>query len=397
MDWEVFQARNGENSLLLNGVSIYSRYNPSQDARKWINAEFKSNFPSYFLIGLGLGYHLRSLIEQADAKEIVVYCFEEQELKLFMDEHGQNDWWEMPNVHIVRDLKHVDLDEKAQILIPNVWIKGIGENHPLLPFLEDIKINQVTYEKSSLLMEKNFHQNVSLRDFHAYPTFKEENACLVSSGPSLNETIYWLKEKRKYLSIFSVGSALNVLLKHGISPDAVIISDPKLDIKHQIDKVNYLGPLFYVSTANFETVNIHGGPKYILLQNGYKYAEELAKEIGHPLLETGGSVATIALSLLENLNFDKIFLFGQDLGFSSNATHAEFSSSGRIISEDRNIRIIEANDGSQISTTPNLHTYLRWLNSKVQRMSIPVFNTASRGAKIDNVPCINYKQFDKLL
>ncbi|CAM5191042.1 hypothetical protein UACE39S_04180 [Ureibacillus acetophenoni] len=248
MKWEIVTARNNEKSLKLNGISIYSNYQPKRDAWRWVESEFDDTADSYLLIGLGLGYHAEKLVELAGEKPVFVYYFHEFEKQSTETNLA---------IEIVSTLDNIEIGKNIQILIPNVWIKALGEEHPLFPYLEDIKINQTTFKRSSELMRNNFIKNLNLKDFRPYPKFKNKVACLVSSGPSLDETIHWLKEVKDTVDIFVVGSALKIVLAHNIIPSAVIISDPKPNIKTQLENTYFNGPLFYLSTANHETVCLH--------------------------------------------------------------------------------------------------------------------------------------------
>ena len=318
MEGVVDTAKNGEKTLKLNGTYLYSRYRPREDAWKWVESEFDSTFNCYLLIGLGLGYHAEKLVELADGKAVYVYYFDQIE-------------YSMTPIHqAVQDIGHVDLTN-CQILIPNVWLKAVG-THPIVPFLEDIKINQMTYKKTAHLLEGNFGRNQRLADFSPFVIQPKKAAALIASGPSLNETIYWVKSMKEKMDIYVVGSALRIVLAHKIKPTAVIVSDPK-PIMHQLTN-DYNGPLFYLSTANHETVIKHTGPRHLLCQNGYKPAEELAFAYGLPLIETGGSVATAAFSIIEQVNYETLLMFGQDLGLGGTRTHAEDSTSGRNIQKE---------------------------------------------------------------
>lgn len=397
MIWEINQAKNGESTLLLNGLSIYSKYRPFEDARQWINSEFDYSFSNYLLIGLGLGYHLEALSDLEKEKPIYVYYFEQQEFDLFYKLNQFKQWWKKSNIHIIHDMKDLPITVDTQIMIPNVWLKAIGYEHPLNSYLEDIKINQVTYKKSAKIMEKNFNNNISLKDFEPYPSFKRNQAALIASGPSLNETIQWLKDVEGEIELFVVGSALKAVLANQLKPSGVIISDPKVEIKKQLIGTNYKGPLFYLSTSNHEAVQLHEGQRHILFQNGYSEAEKLAKKIGLPCIDTGGSVSTTTFSLLELLGFKETYLFGMDLGFKDNMTHAKMSTSGRTVDGKQNLREVISNSGNSIFTTPNLNTYLRWMNRKMELTKLKVFNTAWDGAKINNVEYINRQQFQNLI
>ncbi|BDH60813.1 hypothetical protein MTP04_09430 [Lysinibacillus sp. PLM2] len=389
MDWDIVTARNGDKSLKLNGMSIYSNYRPREDAWKWVENEFDVEADSYLLIGLGLGYHAEKLTKLAGEKPVFVYYFHEFE-KRFVQSNNLN-------VELVSTLEGIVLSKNIQVMIPNVWIRALGENHPLLPYLEDIKINQITYKKSSEMMRINFMKNMQLKDFKPYPKFNHTIACLISSGPSLDETLEWVKDVQEDIDIFVVGSALKLVIAQKIKPSAVIISDPKLTIKRQLENVNYDGPLFYLSTTNHETVCEHKGNRFILFQQGYYEAEKSGNELGFPLIETGGSVATTAFSLIESLGYTMLVLFGQDLGFNEDKTHAVKSTSGRQIKPSEKYKTIISNSGEEIKTSSNLSTYLRWFNKKIGNSKMRVYNTAWFGAKIANTPYIDKQQFHKLL
>lgn len=394
MQWDVIKAKNGEETLLLNGNSIYSRYRPREDAYKWIENEFDTTKKCYLLIGLGLGYHLEKLVQLANGKVVYIYYFEQEEKELYSKRVQKK---LAHNIYLVNHIANIKFDYSVQLLIPGVWIKALGIEHPLLPYLEDIKINQLTYQKSAVLMDINFNSNILFKDFNPYPQFKKKQVALIASGPSLNETISWLKNIEDKIELFVVGSALKVLLANNIQPSAVIISDPKESIRKQLSNINIQCPLFYLSTANHETIKLHKGNRHILCQYGFWNAEKLAADTGLPCIETGGSVSTVTFSLLEYLGFETIYLFGLDLGFKGKQTHAALSTSGGELHGNLNLRKIKSNNGDTIDTMSNLNSYLRWFNGKIQRSDVKVFNTAYNGAKIDNVPYINRQEFQQLI
>lgn len=187
------------------------------------------------------------------------------------------------------------------------------------------------------------------------------------------------------------------LLQAGIRPDAVIITDSQPEIAVQLDNCSYDGNLFYLCTADYHTVFNYIYRKCVLLQNGYEPAETLAQQIKYPLLDTGGSVATTAFSLLEYLKFEKVILFGQDLGFTSKQTHALNSTSGREIYENEKLIKVIANNNDSLFTTPNLNSYLKWFEKKAVNSTVKLYNTALQGAKIKNAPVIDEIQFLELI
>ncbi|MGE7690587.1 6-hydroxymethylpterin diphosphokinase MptE-like protein [Lysinibacillus sp. NPDC097214] len=402
MKFEIFEAKNGENTLKVNNLLLYSKYRPLEDARRFIDKEYDQEAKGYLLVGLGLGYHLKALQDLVEPyKEILVLVLDKKELDCFKDSKIEMELRHKKNVQIIDSIIDLAMNTDYQVIIPHVWLPVMGQDHPLYSFLMDIKIKQMSYKRFAPLMEQNFKINIQLDDFKLMiikESLKDKKiAALVSSGSSLNETKKWLEKVNEDIYILSVGSALKPLLDAGITPHAAIISDPQPLIMKQFNKIQYNGDLFYLCTADNNTVNNYKNNRCVLLQNGYSLAEELATELKYPTLDTGGSVATLAFSLLEHLDFKHLVLFGQDLGFSSNESHVIGSTSGRTVEDIEQLLTVECNAGKMISTTKTLYSYLKWFNSAVQDTSVEVYNTALYGAKIEGTQLINEQQFCELI
>lgn len=395
MEWQVSKAKNGEATLQLNGINIYSKYRPVGDAIKWVKTELDMNASGYLLIGLGLGYHLRAVQNLTNNKPITVLCYEKEEYNLFQC-YNSTKWWRKSNINIAYNIDTSAIAKDIQILLPNVWIKALGEKHKLYEILETIKIYQQSYKRFEPLMAKNFEHNTSNLVLCNYPDKNSKVACLVAAGPSLNGTISWLKEVEDKVDIYVVGSALKTVIKAGVIPKAVVISDSQDEVVKQLEGVDYTGELYYLSTANYKAVSLHKGSSFIMCQEGYKPAEKLALELNFPLLETGGSVSTITFSLLEFLEYQQLILFGLDLGFTGKQTHADYSTSSKIIEKGTKLHSL-SNDGQMIKTLPNLRVYLRWFEKKCEYTSMTVYNTAKQGAKISNVPLIGKRELVKIV
>lgn len=397
--FEIENAKNNETTLKINNHYIYSRYAPKRDAYHFVTKEFDHHAEGYIMVGLGLGYHLEKLIDLvSNKKEIVLLVLDNEEIELFKKFNSDHE-----NLLQKVSIFHSAVKDSIlnyQILIPPSFVSAIGQENPFHDFLQDILIRQRSFKKFSPLLEANFQLNVSLKDpsINEYKNhFYNQKACLISSGPSLDDMIETLKEQQDHTYILSVGSALKALLKNGIRPNAVIISDAQDNIQKQLNDINYQGDLFYLSTANHSTVLLHDSKRTIIFQHGYKEAETYASKYGYDLLETGGSVATVGFNLLEYMGFSEVFLIGQDLGFKENKTHSHLSTSGKSLNDLTHLKRIESNNGEEIYTLQNLFTYLRWFNKKMRKTNIKVYNTALNGAKIDYVPYINQLQFHKLI
>ena len=392
MKFEVELAKDGNQTLKLNEKYIYSKYAPIKDAQNFVLKEYDENARGYILVGLGLGYHLEQLFNLTN-KRILLLPVDEKEIELYLKYSKKS---LLKNIELFSNENDV---EDYQILIPNAFLNGVGEQHPLYDLLNDIKIRQRSYKMHANLLHQNFLANITLNDVThttVMNTYEGAAACLVSAGPSLDEMMpYIALAKANGYYILAVGSALKSLLVQNVIPDAVIITDGQDNIQNQIKDTNYNGLLYYLSTANHGAVLLHQSDRVMLLQKGYGPAEEYSTEKA-ALLETGGSVATTAFSLLEYMGFQKVILFGQDLGFKGDITHSVNSTSAAKKIK-KNHRQILANDGSFINTLPNLYSYLRWFEQKFCHTNVEVFNTAIFGAKIKGTTFLNKTQLELLI
>lgn len=378
MKWIVEQAKNGQKTLKVNNVYVYSKYNPKREVANFIMKELDSDNKKVILVGLGLGYHIEEILNQFPHIEVQCILLDDFEINLYKKYSKKN--------HLDSNkIKLFDGDEEfyktAQIIIPSSFLHAIGETHPLYRYLEDIKIQQISYNLDKELLELNFKRNIKLFKPIKKNIPVQSKAALVSSGPSLNETVRWLKKHRKKFDIYCVGSALKILLKEGIIPDYIFITDAKSNIIQEIND-EYKAILIFLSTANSDAVDSYRGSKQIIFQKGYSLAEKFAIVNDQPLFETGGSVATTTFSYIEWVGYKSVYLFGQDLGFSKNSTHANNSTSGREIKENEKLQKILANDKTEIFTTKNLSIYRHWFDRKCTNTNLKVYNTAKKGAVI---------------
>lgn len=385
MDWHIELARNRQYTIKLNGVYLYSKYNPKNDVERFMQNEVDVLKKKFILVGLGLGYHIEFLVRNIENAEVQYILLDSKEEELFKSYGKKN----LLNDFHIRKFNHNEsFMNDAQIIIPKAFLTAIGDKHPLFQFIEDIKIRQLSFTRFKGKMEANFNENIKLYRPLTQCIPNHTKAALIASGPSLNQTIQWLSNHQDEFDIYCVGSALKYALDKKIMPLAVMISDTQDNIIAQIDK-RFNKKLLFLSTANYQAVLKHRGEKQILFQKGYHLAEEWAKKNQQPLFETGGSVATTAFSYIEWLGYKQLYLFGQDLGFAENHTHAQYSTSGRIVNENANLLEVKSNDGSIIHTTPNLMAYKRWFDRSIMNTKMVVFNTAAKGAKLANTSFID--------
>ena len=176
--------------------------------------------------------------------------------------------------------------------------------------------------------------------------FYKKDVVIVGAGPSVNRELQSLKKYRSRITIFATGHIAGTLLREGIIPDVIIITDPQPHMYQQVKGLNTKNiPLILLSTASSSVLDYYEGPVYIAYQNGYKEAEETAEKIGVKAFKTGGSVTTTALDIALQFEAKKVIFVGVDLAYTGGNSHAE--GVGRRITDTENLRKVISCSGEE--------------------------------------------------
>lgn len=160
------------------------------------------------------------------------------------------------------------------------------------------------------------------RLFHA---FEGATVIVVSSGPSLQEDIEWLKKLRPHALIISAGSSIQALIKHGIHPHLAVIMDG-----HSVNKKIFASsetreqPLLFTSSSYYEISdqNCAGKIHSIMKSDAVsQYFFGLSKE--ELFISPTETVAGTAIQAAAYLGAKRIILAGQDLSFPDNKFYAD--------------------------------------------------------------------------
>lgn len=406
MEWEIRNTKiKAHRTLLIKKKSksyyLHSKYDPIKEAKTWVDSiSIESTFQEIIVVGVGLGYHVSLLAEKYPHILIRVFEFNYSFMKWLLEKNMLTNLSGKENVifYYEKDvsvlLKQLSkqladsIDFADNLLIYKPSLELIEEDDIRI-ILESFLLKKRTIREQGESLKRNFDSNLKLKDEDINGFIGRYTNCssiLVSAGPSLTKQIPLLKIAANRGAIIAcVGTALLPLIKAGIKPNLIMISDPKdLIIDQFLGLKNMDIPLFYLSTANHVAVKKYKGPRYIVWQKGFKDAEYQAEQNKGPLIETGGSVATCLLDLLVKMGFKNVALVGQDLAFTNNQTHAMGAHSYSEI--QNNIKSIEVNDyyeKEKIKTSRNLFIYLKWFERYIENhKDIQLWNCTEGGAFI---------------
>lgn len=401
---DIHPSKKGPLTMKINGRYLYSYYDPIKDSKRFVDSQINEDTDVYCLFGFGLGYHVKHLLCNEPNKRIIVIepylsvikkAAENVDLSPILS-HQNVDILCLTEEKLPTKILNMLSNQRTQWIIPNAWLKALPQEHYLKTFLEDIKIRDMSINRFWPIMERNFKENLNHIDANIgqlFGKFNGQKAILVSAGPSLDDTVHFLKKLKGKYFILSVGSALKVLKKSGVIPDAVIITDPQEFVHQQLKDIEFSGPLIYLATACNSAVANHKGLKIIVFQKDCPLVERYAIKKKVPLVDTGGSVATTALDIIINMGFSEIVLVGQDLAYSKEHSHALQSTSRVEVVSNESLVPVLANDGTMVKSTTILSLYRRWFERKIsQSKGIVFLNTAKKGAAIEGIPFIHISE-----
>jgi len=399
---------------------LNGKRNTKEPAEKWVETlgKLPNNAP-VFIMGLGNPSYLKELAEHTNKKiTIIIYEPSFQIFLHFLEHVSIAEWMEKHMItFFVKGIK--GMDEQAmrgmagrvltyesipfsrRLVLPNYDVLFPDEVLGFVKVMFDIadfELSQYSTQISfSTVTVKNMLDNIKYL-CNGYKTIqlvevipRDIPGILVSAGPSLNKNIKELKRAKGKAFIIAVDTAIKPLLSEGIIPDMFAVVDGRKPLslveKEEAKEIPLLGTL----SASSAVLEYHTGMKFFY-NEGYAVSDHilLKQDMDFGSVETGGSVATTAFSLLYKIGLPCIILVGQDLAYTGDKSHADGTFADVMKKEDtKNYITVEGNTEEKVPTTEILKLYLKWFGdyiaaAKKYDPNFRVINATEGGAKIEH-------------
>lgn len=411
---ELVQAKDGTNITKIKKDEkewfLNSQYRPMQEAEKFAEQyQEVIDFSFMTFMGFGNGILARQLRQRMG--EHIVFLFYEPSVEVFLHTlscYNISDLLVDENIFITIE----DLNKKAtqQILKDNIkfdnYMLAIYDALPKYrqlfleeyQWLEDLYqqavIDVLAYIETQQEFGRSMAENTILNMRHLLNcNFRDEfngifptdiPAVVVAAGPSLEKNVHVLKQMKGKALVVAVDTALRYLAEHGVSPDLAITVDARKPLRlFETEEVRNM-QLVIDCMSNYRVVDLLSGQKIIVSGGNYVYYKDIFDIVGQRFrfLRNGGSVATVAFSLLREWGFERIVLVGQDLALAANKVHAGKDdvdlhklTGGKIA--------VEGYYGDTVYTTWDYNEYRKWLEMMIEEEDCPeVINATEGGAKI---------------
>lgn len=253
LPYQYFESRNGSPNVMVeydgDWREIYSKYNPQREAEMWLKSVMNRIEASthILLIGFGLGYHLKVLLDHFPSKKLYIY---EPDIKLFSlatkvidlstvlsnenilalavgdDETTQYELIRTIANHVTGSFIELTIPFYSQRYLETISM--LRENSKIL--IRGIRANLLTLTNFSKLWVNNIFENFD-KIIHTPSLSQLKDKCadipavIVGSGPSLHYDIEILKQLKNKVLIIAAGTSTQALLHAGIEPDLIVSID----------------------------------------------------------------------------------------------------------------------------------------------------------------------------
>ncbi len=325
-------------------IYLHSRYRPTDEATRLVAALPASATPTFFVVGVGLGYHIVALEERYDRPLLLVaesdlpllkaaLCVTDVSLPLrdqrllFLTE---------PNKALFHERVgaiSADLMLGVHFVVPPAAGRYRAEFNRALQqlmaeFVAYTKMQVVTLLRNARITTQNITFNLAAYlDQPGIGALRNRAqgrpAIVVAAGPSLARNIDQLADLEDKAVLICVQTVLKNLLGRGITPHFVT----SLDF-HEISKQFFEGlppvertTLVAEPKATWHVLDTFQGPRYVLHNTLYdKLLRDAAPR--REGLEPGSTVAHLCFYLARWLGCDPIIFVGQDLSFTEAVYYA---------------------------------------------------------------------------
>ncbi|MFA7412438.1 MAG: 6-hydroxymethylpterin diphosphokinase MptE-like protein [Tissierellaceae bacterium] len=406
---------------------LHSKYNPIKEAETLIE-EYKNVNENTTIIfyGTGLGYHIDLFLEKYPKVNYYIYEPIPEILYSYLSHKSLQRLpsKKMKNMVLGNDKESVttflsDLVDKTS---KDLLYVNLNSHINIFPeeykrFLELFK-ETVEGKKTNLGAELKFQKRwitnsmKNFKDVLSTPNillekkgeFKGKAAIIVAAGPSLNEEIENLRyiKENGLAYIFSVGSSINTLIHHNISPHAACTYDPGKFNQSVFKKTKELGikdiPIIFGSSVGYETLLNYPGDKYHMITSqdsvsNYYLKNKDSEGIG--IVFDAPTIAVVTVQLLYEMGFSPIILVGQNLGYRGKERHSDGIPYSRLATDKelKDSSVVKDVYGNDIYTNEGFNSMRKQMEHYIENLpNIEVINTTKGGANIKGARFIELEE-----
>jgi hypothetical protein len=406
---------------------LHSRQDPQQEARLLIKDVPCRERTLYAVLGFGLGYHVRELLQRIpQSSHIIVVEPASACLSSGLRSQKNNQAWKwMSNSRLhflsphdagVVPLALVDRMAALRLLALELFTH-VPSTLTAEDFYRSLRSEiprqfPVSFQSRVASLDtmlenhlRNFWANLP-HSWNAAPMqnlqgkWPGRRLIIVSSGPSLTDALPSLRAAGGSALLLVAGSAARILMANQIPPDLVVAMDPfEANLAHFQGWDGSGIPLLYHHQIHRDILTAYAGPRFFfIMQNDPPVPLRGCQDKSG--FRQGGSVAFSALQLAHYLGANPIIFVGQDFAFRGGHTHA----GGSLFDQTFDAEALPTDylrvpgvDGNPVVTNRIYYSYLLYmqdylLDFESRNPDIKHLNASRTGARIQGMDSVALEQ-----
>lgn len=421
VDGELFSNQTYRLSVGKADIFPYGQTDGESFAEKWVEDIICKRNGIYIVSGFGTGLHIKHLLKKLEGNSIVIVVdFDIAWLKWLFSRKDcaellRNERFVLftnENYQLLDTIGLVDKNNLRTCIFSPLFI--LHENEYYRFFTEFCKQFDMRKKmQSTLVGDAELWQENAIKNLETLlnaPSlsvlegkYKHLPLILVSAGPSLDGAIPFLKRVQDKAIIVSMNSSFRTLQKNGIHSHFSLAIDPRPTtfdgFRNQPIGDSILLTSFFVHP---DVVQHFAGQIMTWKEQQFLslYVYERLQLSPGPVLKGAGTVATLVGDLAAFLGCKKVCLVGQDLACTKTGqTHASdsiYNDNGTLFMDVGQCREWPGNTQEKVFVESKLYLYLQIFNQMADKFKdIEFINTSHLGAKIDNIPYVDYAEAEQ--
>jgi hypothetical protein len=398
---------------------VHSKFDPVQEAERFISEIDIGSHDLFIVFGFGFGYHVEQILKGMGRDSLILVveknplllkrAMESRDIALTL---GDDRFILLlnPGEETIADALRGKSSRHSSLILHRGSFQVEPDYYGNMQeiarsYLSTKEVNIATLAKFEKIWASNIARNIDtfIRAPGAnafFDNFKNIPAIVVAAGPSLNQSLDFIRQNRDRAIIVAVDTSYRILMRNGIEPHFCIVVDP------QIINARYFEGSGQSKTILIADPTVH--PSVFRLFRGrvamtgvafelMKWIEQLCGKKGE--ITHGGSVSTNAYDFAKRLGASPVILVGQDLAFTGGHAHGRGSyldeqvhlRTGRLYTPEMFNRfqltalpkiIVRGIRGVPVHTNQKMMIFLSWFEKRRDR---DLVNATGDGACIPGV------------
>ena len=397
-------------------IVLYDMENPFEKNQKaFHDIDFTSDKVT-FVLGFGLGYSVKSVLEKMAPEHKVVVLEKNATILRFALSTCDFSQSIIDNALIFsltddESIKNCTARYAARklqedlIFVINHKLKRIDEKYldvedKLMESINAVLIGALTGLRNAQAFVINDLNNFPKFLFSSgisnlHKTFEKVPAIIISAGPSLEKNIHHLSMAKDKAILFATAPVVRIMLDYDIMPDFVVSIDFLEQNYRHFEGICELDiPLIHPCTLYHQIVKNYQGHGFVY-QDGSGITGWLKDQWPFKgLINAGGSVALHAFCAAIVAGCDPIIFIGQDLSFSKKS-HVEGAALARdvdISKDNKSLFWVEGIYGEKVPTTSSFLSYLRRFEEIISAIDNKCINSTEGGVAIKGTEVMPLKE-----